>query len=148
MVKEDDISKHIMHEEEYSVSQQSLNSIETARKTGRKIVAVGTTSCRVLETLANKTMGGVAPAALNSDRATPPADSFPKNICDTTNIFIYPGYVFQWTDVLLTNFHLPQSTLLMLVYAFGSSSLMKRVYQEAIFQKYRFYSYGDAMLII
>lgn len=123
-VKEEDISRHKMYEEQYFVSSKTLKAIKEAKEKQRKVVAVGTTSCRVLETLATSERG------------------------NKTNIFIYPGYNFQLTDILITNFHYPKSTLLMLVYAFGSPELMKKAYQEAISQKYRFYSYGDAMMII
>ena len=124
-VKEEDVTQHKMQEEQYFVQKKTLAAIANARKEGRKIVAVGTTSCRVLETLASLNVSS-----------------------KTTNIFITPGYDFQMTDMLLTNFHLPRSTLLMLVCAFGSIDLIKKTYVEAIAQKYRFYSYGDAMLIL
>ena len=120
-----DIRQHLMHTEQFSMSNSVYQKIKQAKQQKRKIVAVGTTSCRVLETvgLQGKFRG-------------------------ETNLFIFPGYDFRLTDCLLTNFHLPLSSLLMLVYAFGSSDLIKRAYQEAIQQKYRFYSYGDAMLIV
>ncbi len=121
----EDIRSHPMHTEEYSISPSAYTKIVAERKSGRKIVAVGTTSCRVLESVADS-----------------------KKLKGSTKIFIYPGFSFQLVDCLITNFHLPQSTLLMLVYAFGGMTLMKRAYQEAIKEKYRFYSYGDAMLIV
>lgn len=124
-VEERDITKHQMHTEEYSVAQKTFAALNKAKQEGRKIVAVGTTSCRVIETVA-------ASGTLKGE----------------TDIFIYPGCRFRMTDILVTNFHLPFSTLLMLVYAFGTTELIKRAYQEAIKQKYRFYSYGDAMIII
>lgn len=125
LVEEEDITRHKMHFEDYSLSLRVVQTVQQARKEKRKIVAVGTTSCRVLETLARcgKHKG-------------------------STDLFIYPGYKFKMTDILVTNFHLPHSSLLMLVYAFGSTALMKRAYKEAIQKKYRFYSYGDAMIII
>ena len=126
-VKEEDITKHRMHTEQYGVSKKTWDSIQKYKKQGRKIVAVGTTACRVLETVGNR---------------------HACSLRGETNIFIYPGFIFQMTDALITNFHLPKSTLLMLVYAFASSDLMKRAYKEAIQEKYRFYSYGDGMLII
>ncbi|MBI5149305.1 MAG: tRNA preQ1(34) S-adenosylmethionine ribosyltransferase-isomerase QueA [Candidatus Omnitrophica bacterium] len=126
MVEAEDITQHKMHTEEYSLTQKSFSSIQQAKAKGRKIVAVGTTSCRVLETLAK-----------DSSRLT-----------GATDIFIYPGYTFHSVDILITNFHLPRSTLLMLVYAFGGTKLMKEAYAQAIEQKYRFYSYGDAMIIL
>jgi len=157
-VKEENILQHKMHEEQYVVSAKTQTAILKARGEGRKIVAVGTTSCRVLETLAcapkessrdmMKVTGGAAPGDQIQGAAPPASSSKPHRICATTNIFIYPGYDFHMTDLLITNFHLPQSTLLMLVYAFGSPALMKKAYQEAITQRYRFYSYGDAMIII
>jgi S-adenosylmethionine:tRNA ribosyltransferase-isomerase len=124
-VEEDDITQHKMHTEDYSVSSSSYKNILEAKKQGRNIVCVGTTSCRVLETIAQT-----------------------KKIEGSTNIFMYPGFHFQMTDALITNFHLPFSTLLMLVCAFGGRELILKSYQEAIRLKYRFYSYGDAMLII
>lgn len=121
----DDITRHPMHSENYSVSNSVWKQIVLARESGRKIIAVGTTSCRVLESVAGS-----------------------KEQKGSTRIFIYPGYSFKMIDGLVTNFHLPQSTLLMLVYAFGGMDLMKRAYRQAIEKKYRFYSYGDAMLIL
>ena len=124
-VEERDITQHHMHTEEYAVAPKTFTAINKAKQEGRKIVAVGTTSCRVLETVAGS-------GALQG----------------ATDIFIYPGYRFKMTDVLVTNFHLPFSTLLMLVYAFGTKELVACAYQEAIKQSYRFYSYGDAMVIL
>lgn len=123
-VEEEDITRHQMHIEDYEVTPQTDEAIREAKAAGRKVVAVGTTSCRVLETLARK-------HALQGE----------------TSLFVYPGIDFKMVDVLVTNFHLPRSTLLMLVYAFGGMELMKRAYREAIQEKYRFYSYGDAMVI-
>ncbi|VAX35043.1 S-adenosylmethionine:tRNA ribosyltransferase-isomerase [hydrothermal vent metagenome] len=124
-VEEKDITQHQMHFEDYFITKTALAKIQKSRKMGRKVVAVGTTSCRVLETIAhNNTLTG------------------------STNIFMYPGYDFKLTDCLITNFHLPHSTLLMLIYAFGGKKLMQHAYQEAIKEKYRFYSYGDGMLIL
>ena len=124
-VEELNIINHKMHEESYKVSQAADNNIQKSKARGRPIVAVGTTSCRTLETLAQK-----------------------NSLEGNTNLFIYPGYQFKMTDILVTNFHLPYSTLLMLVYAFGGKDLMAKAYQEAIKEKYRFYSYGDGMLIL
>ena len=123
-VEAQDVTMHQMHAEEYAIPQATCAAIKRARHKGRQIVAVGTTSCRVLETF--------APA---------------EQLKGSTNIFIYPGFNFKLTDILVTNFHLPFSSLLVLVYAFGGMDLMKRAYAEAIRAKYRFYSYGDAMLI-
>lgn len=125
LVKEEDVTHHKMHSESYAASQNMVAAIKKTKAQGKKVLAVGTTSCRTLETLAQT-----------------------KKRKGMTDIFIYPGYKFQMTDLLLTNFHLPESTLLMLAYAFGGVDLMKRAYREAIKEKYRFYSYGDCMLII
>ncbi len=124
-VEVEDIRKHPMHSEEYLIDQKNYQRILRSRVKGQKIVAVGTTSCRVLETVASS-----------------------GRLKGETDIFIYPPYPFKMADMLITNFHLPQSTLLMLVYAFGGQELIKRAYQEAIDKKYRFFSYGDAMIII
>jgi S-adenosylmethionine:tRNA ribosyltransferase-isomerase len=117
-----------MLEESYSVSQAVSRTINEAKKESRPIIAVGTTSVRTLE------------SAFKSGKIHPGRNS--------TNLFIYPGYEFKAVDKLLTNFHLPQSTLLMLVAAFAGHDFIKKAYQEAIRQKYRFYSYGDCMLIL
>ena len=124
-VEVDDITQHPMHWEDYSIAAKTWGQINRAKAQGRRVIAVGTTSCRVLESVA--TSGKFA---------------------GSTNIFIYPGFSFRMIDCLITNFHLPFSTLLMLVYAFGGMDLIKRAYTQAIEEKYRFYSYGDAMLIV
>jgi len=124
-VEEMDISKHQMHYEDYHVTTKTYEGIKNSKDQEKKIVAVGTTSCRVLETIARE-----------------------GKLSGETNIFIYPGYDFKMADILITNFHLPCSTLLMLVYAFGGEGLMKKAYREAIEERYRFYSYGDAMIIL
>ena len=125
-VKEENITDHEMHSEFISVSKESADIINNRK--GR-LIAVGTTSCRVLES-ASDDNGIVHP------------------ITDDTGIFIYPGYKFKVTDALITNFHLPESTLLMLVSALTSRELMLQTYNEAIKTGYRFFSFGDAMLII
>lgn len=125
LVQEEDITQHKMHFEDYAMTPATHRAIIVAKEVGRKIVAVGTTSCRVLEAAAQS---GVLEGR--------------------TDLFIYPGYQFRTTDILLTNFHLAHSSLLMLVYAFGSMPLIKKAYAEAIKEKYRFFSYGDAMLIL
>ncbi len=124
-VETEDVRAHRMHTERYSVGPGTWERIRAARAAGRRLVAVGTTSCRVLETLA---------------RGRP--------LRGRTDIFLRPGVRFEMTDALITNFHLPRSTLLMLVHAFGSPGLMRRAYREAVRRGYRFYSYGDAMLIL
>jgi len=117
-----------MLEETYSVSRGASQTINEAKKESRPIIAVGTTSVRALE------------SAFKSGKIHPGRSS--------TNLFIYPGYEFKAVDRLLTNFHLPKSTLLMLVAAFTGLDFVKKVYQEAVRQKYRFYSYGDCMFIL
>ncbi len=128
-VQVDDVSRHQMHSEFYLVSPESARAIAETREKGGAIVAVGTTSVRVLETVADR--NGTVRAGEG-----------------WTDKFIYPPYQFQSVDRMITNFHLPQSTLLMLVCAFGGYDLMMKAYQEAVKQKYRFYSYGDSMIIL
>jgi len=128
-VKTEDVRDHIMHSEYYSVSEETAEMINSARKNGGRIVAVGTTSVRTLETTANDE-GIVLP------------DS------GTTDIFITPGYRFKAVDALITNFHLPESTLLMLVSAFAGREQTLGLYETAIAQRYRFFSFGDAMLLL
>ncbi len=126
-VKVNSILEHDMHAEYMEVSQQVCDQVNAARDQGGRIVAVGTTSVRCLETAS--TQGSIAPYS------------------GETKLFIYPGYHFQSTDLLLTNFHLPKSTLLMLVSAFSGSNIIKKAYESAVLEKYRFFSYGDAMLL-
>ncbi|MFZ2603367.1 MAG: tRNA preQ1(34) S-adenosylmethionine ribosyltransferase-isomerase QueA [Candidatus Omnitrophota bacterium] len=120
----EDIRNHRMDSEYYLIPQETIRSINDARLNKKRIIAVGTTSLRTLEAYASKAQEGF------------------------TDLFIYPGYKFKITDCLLTNFHLPRTTLFMLVCAFCGIELVKKAYQEAIDRKYRFYSYGDAMLIL
>lgn len=127
-VKEEQITDHIMHSEFFRVTPEAADTINTARQMGGRIIAVGTTSCRVLESASDES-GIVHP------------------MTDDTRIFIYPGYTFKAVDGLITNFHLPESTLLMLVSAFSSREFMMKAYAEAIRERYRFFSFGDAMLI-
>ncbi|HMM70364.1 MAG TPA: tRNA preQ1(34) S-adenosylmethionine ribosyltransferase-isomerase QueA, partial [Gudongella oleilytica] len=127
-VKVEDINEHIMHSEYYDISHETAEEINRAKLRGSKIIAVGTTSTRTLETAADEN-GMIKPSS------------------GWTDIFIYPGYKFKAVDVMLTNFHLPESTLLMLVSAFSSKELMLTAYSEAIKERYRFFSFGDAMLI-
>jgi len=126
-VRSENIEDHIMHEEYFTITDYNAALIEKARASGRKIIAVGTTSLRSLE------------SAFNNERI--------KTGWQKTSIFIYPGYKFKITDVLFTNFHTPQSTLLMLVSAFAGKNLILDCYSKAVKEKYRFFSYGDAMLI-
>lgn len=126
-VRAEQIEEHVMHSERYSIPQATADSIASARARGGRIIAVGTTSLRALESAA---AGGSLAAGAGE-----------------TSIFITPGYRFRVVDVLLTNFHLPKSTLLMLVCAFGGMDRMLAAYRHAVEQEYRFFSYGDAMLI-
>ena len=127
-VKEDAIGDHLMHSEFFSVTEESARVINERRAAGGRIVAVGTTSCRTLES-ASDDNGIVHP--MQAD----------------TGIFIYPGYRFKAVDALVTNFHLPESTLLMLVSAFSSREIMLMAYEEAVRERYKFFSFGDAMFI-
>jgi len=132
------VKDHVMHTEWCSLSLETARQINHTRLAGGRIVAVGTTAVRVLESAA-------ASCAPDGD-----ACSWQTVVPfeDPTDLFIYPGYRFRAVDALITNFHLPRSTLLMLVSAFASKELIDRAYQKAIEQEYRFYSFGDAMLIV
>lgn len=127
-VSVEDINEHKMHEEEYEVPQESADMINRAKAEGRRVIAVGTTSIRTVESAVNNE------GKLISKR-------------DSTDIFIYPGYKFKIVDALITNFHLPKSTLLMLVSALAGKELMFEAYEKAVNDKYRFFSFGDAMFI-
>ena len=126
-MSETTIEDHVMHKEFYTVSTEAAAAINKAKAQGRRIVAVGTTSVRTLE--AAGVSGEVKPGG------------------NWTDIFIYPGYKFNIVEALITNFHLPQSTLLMLVSALSSREVMLHTYQVAVQEKYRFFSFGDAMFI-
>lgn len=128
-VQVEEVEAHQMHEEYYEVTPAAAAAMNSAKARGGRLIAVGTTSCRTLETVAGGK--GEIPAGTG-----------------WTNIFMYPGYRFKTVDALVTNFHLPKSTLLMLVSAFAGRDLIMRAYQEAIRERYRFYSFGDAMLIL
>lgn len=127
-VRETRIEDHRMHCELYKISEETADLIRETKKQGGRIIAVGTTSCRALEACASK-FGEIRPAE------------------ETTDIFIYPGYEFKAADGLITNFHLPESTLLMLVCAFYGYERTMRAYRTAVEEKYRFFSFGDAMMI-
>ncbi len=127
-IRVDDLSEHEMHTEWYKMPQETADRINTIRSQGGRVIAVGTTAVRVLESSANE--DGLAAAGEGQ-----------------TSLFIYPGYRFRCVDAMLTNFHLPKSTLIVLVAAFCGHELQRRAYQEAIEKEFRFYSYGDAMLI-
>lgn len=126
-VRDDDISKHVMHSERYEVPQETVAAIAEAKARGGRVIAVGTTSMRTLEAA--------------SSSGTLHAES------GETSIFITPGYQFRTVDRLITNFHLPKSTLLMLVAAFAGLENIRRAYAHAVAERYRFFSYGDAMLL-
>ena len=128
-VKEDNILEHKMHSEWYEINEDACNKINNARKNGGRLIAVGTTSCRVLESVSKKG-----------------EDLVPMT--GNTDIFIYPGYEFKVLDGLITNFHLPESTLIMLVAALAGYDNIMNAYKIAVREKYRFFSFGDAMLII
>ncbi|HEY9062619.1 MAG TPA: tRNA preQ1(34) S-adenosylmethionine ribosyltransferase-isomerase QueA [Pseudobacteroides sp.] len=128
-VKVENITEHYMHSEFYTISDNACNVINNARLSGKKVIAVGTTSVRVLETVGDE-KGRVAPGSGN------------------TSIFIYPGYSFKVVDSIITNFHLPESTLIMLISAFAGRENVLNAYNEAIREKYRFFSFGDAMMIL
>lgn len=128
-VKEDTVEAHEMHSEHFYIKQEDCDKINKAKKNGKRVISVGTTSCRVLETIANPENGTVEP------------------IEGDTQIFIYPGYTFKCIDGLITNFHLPQSTLLMLVSALAGKEYIMKAYNEAVQEKYKFFSFGDAMFI-
>ena len=125
----DEVEKHEMHSEHFYIKQEDCDKINETKQSGKRVIAVGTTSCRVLETIANENTGMVEPTE------------------GDTQIFIYPGYKFKCIDGLITNFHLPQSTLLMLVSALAGKEYIMKAYNEAVENRYRFFSFGDAMFI-
>ena len=128
-VKVDDVEKHHMHSEYYVVEKEAADMINAAKRNGGRIISVGTTSCRTLESASEE-------------------DGTVKAGSGWTDIFIYPGYRFKVIEALITNFHLPESTLLMLVSALAGKENIMRAYEEAVRERYRFFSFGDAMLII
>ena len=127
-VKVDDVTKHTMHTEHYIMPQETADLINETKKNGGRVISVGTTSCRTLESVATKN------GCICADE-------------DDTSIFIYPGYEFKCMDALITNFHLPESTLIMLVSAFAGFDNIMNAYNTAVKEKYRFFSFGDAMFI-
>ena len=127
-VKVENITEHVMHSEFYCIEQEEADKINEAKKNGHRVIAVGTTSCRTLESAA--TEEGYIPAKSGD-----------------TSIFIYPGYKFKAIDCLITNFHLPESTLLMLISALAGRDNVMNAYREAVEERYRFFSFGDAMYI-
>ena len=127
-VKVENIEEHNMHSEHYYIKQEDAEKINNAKKNGGRIISVGTTSCRVLESVAD-------------------SKGMVKEIEGDTSIFIYPGYKFKCIDCLITNFHLPESTLIMLVSTLAGKDFVMNAYEEAVKEKYRFFSFGDAMFI-
>lgn len=128
-VKVEDVTQHHMHSEFYIVEEEQAERINDTKRRGNKVVAVGTTSCRTLEAATGE-------------------DGILKSGSGWTDIFIYPGYQFRMIDQLITNFHLPESTLLMLVSALAGKERIMKAYEEAVKEKYRFFSFGDAMFIV
>ncbi len=128
-VKVENIEEHTMHTEHYYIKNEDAEKINKAKKEGHKIIAVGTTSCRVLESIADE-------------------NGMVKETEGDTSIFIYPGYKFKCIDRLITNFHLPESTLIMLVSSLATKEFIMEAYNKAVEEKYRFFSFGDAMLIL
>ncbi len=128
-VKADEITDHKMHSEFYILTKEAADMVNETKKNGGRVICVGTTSNRVIETVADE-------------------NGFVREQTGWTDIFIYPGYKFKCVDALITNFHLPESTLIMLVSAFAGRELTMRAYETAVKEKYRFFSFGDAMLIV
>ena len=128
-VKVDDVESHHMHSEFYMVEEDQAKIINDTKKNGGRVISVGTTSCRTLESAAGE-------------------DGILRAGSGWTEIFIYPGYHFKMIDGLITNFHLPESTLLMLVSALAGKENIMKAYEEAVKERYRFFSFGDAMLIL
>ena len=127
-VKVENVEEHDMHSEHFYIKKEDAEKINKAKREGHRVIAVGTTSCRVLETISDE-------------------NGMVKETEGDTNIFIYPGYKFKSLDCLITNFHLPESTLIMLVSALAGKDFIMKAYNEAVKEKYRFFSFGDAMLI-
>jgi len=127
-VKVENIEEHEMHSEHYYIKQEDVEKINNAKKNGHRVIACGTTSCRVIETVADE-------------------NGLVRETEGDTNIFIYPGYKFKCLDALITNFHLPKSTLVMLVSALAGREFIMEAYKTAVQEKYQFFSFGDAMII-
>lgn len=128
-VKEENVLDHHMHSEYYQVSEEAARTVNETKKAGGRVICVGTTSCRTIESASDEN-GVLQPG------------------CDNTEIFIYPGYEFKILDGLITNFHLPESTLIMLVSALAGREQVLHAYETAVKQKYRFFSFGDAMILL
>ena len=128
-VKVENVKEHHMHSEYYQVSAEAAEKINRAKENGHRVICVGTTSCRTVESASDE-------------------NGHLEECCDNTDIFIYPGYRFKVLDALITNFHLPESTLVMLVSALAGREHVLAAYEEAVKERYRFFSFGDAMLIL
>ena len=127
-VKVENVEEHEMHSEHYYIKKEDADKINKAKQNGNKVIAVGTTSCRVLESVADE-------------------NGCLKEVEGDTSIFIYPGYKFKCIDSLITNFHLPESTLIMLVSSLAGKDFVMKAYEEAVQERYKFFSFGDAMII-
>ncbi len=139
-VKAKTVQEHHMHAEYYQMDEAAAEAINETKRRGGRVICVGTTSCRTLESVAMRLIQEEGDEAAGSGR-------YVKACSGWTDIFIYPGYQFRVMDGLITNFHLPESTLLMLVSAFAGQGQVMEAYQEAVRERYRFFSFGDAMLI-
>jgi S-adenosylmethionine:tRNA ribosyltransferase-isomerase len=139
-IKEENILNHTMHSEDIEISTKAINDIIKAKNSGKRIIAVGTTSCRILESLSKY-------LKINSNTGKYLKYQGPS-LKFSTDIFIYPGYKFKITDALITNFHLPKSSLILLISAMIGRDQVMSIYNLAVKKKYRFFSYGDAMLIV
>ena len=128
-VKVENVEEHKMHSEHFYIKEEDVQKINIAKQSGHKVIACGTTSCRVLESIADE-------------------NGLVKAVEGDTDIFIYPGYKFKCVDCLITNFHLPESTLIMLVSTLAGKDFIMQAYDEAVKQRYKFFSFGDAMLIL
>jgi S-adenosylmethionine:tRNA ribosyltransferase-isomerase len=129
-IRVDDVTKHHMHKEYFEIPSDTVQAIQTAKSSGNRVIALGTTITRTLEYAHEEILNGA-----------------PHDISGEADIFIYPGYEFKTIDVLMTNFHMPESTVLMLTAAFGAWDNLKPAYEHAVAQRYQFFSYGDSMLI-
>ena len=127
-VKVENVEEHEMHSEHYYIKQEDVDKINNAKKNGKRVIACGTTSCRVLESVADE-------------------NGMMREVEGDTSIFIYPGYKFKCIDSLITNFHLPESTLIMLVSTLAGKDFIMNAYNEAVKEEYKFFSFGDAMII-
>ena len=143
-VKVEKIEDHHMHTEYYELSQEAADIINETRRNGGRVISVGTTSTRTLETVG--TLQGISKVSSNGDGSARFQEIKPAS--GWTNIFIYPGYEFKIVDSLITNFHLPESTLIMLVSAFYNRDAVMNAYEEAVKERYRFFSFGDSMFLL